>query len=107
MPIPFKMIDLDKPRKLRFTTGAMIEFEDLTKIKLTELDTNISITTLIKLLWVMLKQEEPNLTQKQVQNLVDEYTDDVKPVMESAIEAVQMSFGVRKNPKKPTVVKQS
>jgi len=107
MPIPFKIIELDKPRKLRFTTGAMVEFEDLTKTKLTELDTSVSITILIKLLWVMLKQEEPGLTQEQVQNLIDEYSDDVKSIIEEAIEAVQMAFGENKNPKRPTAKKKS
>ena len=58
MAIPFIMINLDRPRKLRFGMGAMVEFEQLTGIKLMELNDEMSMDVCSKILWIMLKQED-------------------------------------------------
>jgi hypothetical protein len=79
MPIPFEMITLDKPRRLRFGMGAIIEFEKVTGMKLMEIDG--SPDTYIKLLWYMLQADEPSLTLKDVCNLVDDYANSIGEVM--------------------------
>lgn len=106
MPIPFTMINLDRPRKLRFGMGAMVEFEQITGIKLTSLDDELSFDVLAKILWVMLKQEEKELTFEQTLNLVDDHVDDLSEVMEAVTRAIQAAFNTGKkspNVKSPTV----
>ena len=103
MAIPFVMIELDKPRKLRFGMGAMVEFEQLTGIKLMSLDDEMSIQTAAKVLWIMLKQEEKELTFEKTLELVDEYADNLNSVIEKVTEAIGAAFkhGDGKNVKPP------
>lgn len=106
--IPFVMIKLDKPRKIRFGMGAMVEFEQLTGIKLTELQDEMSISVCAKVLWVMLKQEDKALTFDQTIELIDEYSDNLNDVIEKVTEAIQAAFDTgNKSPNalKPTVKK--
>jgi len=94
MAIPFVIINLDKPRKLRFGMGAMVEFEQLTGVKITSLDEdNISMELLAKVLWVMLKNEDKELTFNDVLNLVDDNADDLSYIMETVTKAMQAAFG--------------
>lgn len=79
MPIPFEIINLDKPRRLRFGAGAIIEFEKTTGIKLRAMDNSPDMY--FKALWVMLKQDEPTLTLADVCQLVDDYADNVGEVI--------------------------
>jgi len=69
--IPFKMINLDKPRRLRFGMEAILEFQQLTGVKLMAMDH--SPETYVKALWVMLRQDDPDLTLKDTCRLVDDY----------------------------------
>ena len=46
-----------------------------------------------KILWVMLRQDEPGLTFEQVCVLVDEHTDNVNTVMTAVTTAIQAAFG--------------
>ena len=103
MAIPFITINLDKPRKLRFGMGAMVEFEQITGIKLMSLGDEISIDTASKILWVMLKQEDETLTLKEMLNLIDDYADNITSVMEKVTQAIQSAFqsGERPNAGKP------
>jgi hypothetical protein len=102
MAIPFVMINLDKPRKLRFGMGAMVQFEQLTGIKLMSLDDEMSFDVMAKMLWVMLRQEEPDLTLEQVCDLVDEHADSVMDVTNAVSEALQVAVETkRKNAGKP------
>jgi hypothetical protein len=91
--IPFTTITLDRPRRLRFGMSAMCEFEALTGIRLTSLDDELSVATVAKILWVMLRQDEPTLTFEQVCTLVDEHTDNLTDVMTAVTTAVQAAFG--------------
>ena len=94
MAIPFIVIELDKPRRLRFGMGAMVEFEQLTGVKITSLDEdNISMELLAKLLWVMLKREEENLTFDNILNLVDDNADNIAEIMEAVTKTISAAFG--------------
>lgn len=92
MAKPFINIKLDKEYRLRFGMGAMIEFEQLTGIKLTEISDEISFTIAAKLLWVMLKQEQPNLTLEETSRLVDDNVDDLMYIINTVIKAVEAAF---------------
>ena len=93
MAIPFITITLDRPRRLRFGMQAMVAFEQETGIRLTSLDDELSVATVAKILWVMLRQDEPTLTFEQVCALVDEHTDNLTDVMTAVTTAVQAAFG--------------
>ena len=96
MPIPFVMLNLDRPYKLRFGMGAMVEFEQLTSIKLMEISEEMSVDTAAKLLWVMLKQEENTITLSNVCHLVDEYADIINDVMAAVTKAIEAAFNTGK-----------
>lgn len=96
--VPFTIIKLDKSRKIRFSISTMCEFEKTTGIKLQELEKEMSITTCMKILWVMLKQEDESLTFKDTLKLVDDYAEDLSEVMETVINAIQTSSSKTENP---------
>lgn len=101
MAIPFVIINLDKPRKLRFGMGAMVEFEQLTGLKLTSMSDEMSMDMCSKILWIMLKQEDKELTLDDTINLIDEYADNLNDVIESVTKAIQAAFAQPKNAVKP------
>jgi hypothetical protein len=92
MAIPFIMINLDKPRKLRFGMGAMVEFEQLTGIKLMELNDEMSMDVCSKLLWIMLKQEDKELTLQKTCELIDEYAESITEVITAITKAIEAAF---------------
>jgi len=92
MAIPFTMINLDKPRKLRMGMGAMVEFEQLTGIKITEIESEISMDVCAKLLWVMLKQDEPELTLEGTWKLVDDNADNLNDITLAVGAAITAAF---------------
>lgn len=119
MPIPFKTITFkiyddsgeikeEKTYKLRFGMGATMEFKELTGMSLSELGDNVSEQVLGQILWVMLKQENQNLTQKDVNKLIDEgfdgTMDDLMDITQQAIESAYPPKDPE-NPKKPTAKK--
>ena len=93
--IPYKMMELDKPRRMRLGMGAMVEFEEITGKSLMNLsDEDLkSMITCKFLLWVMLKAEEPTLTPENVMTLVDEHAKNMGYVIEILSEAVELAFG--------------
>ena len=91
--IPFVPIKLDKVYNLRFGMGAAYEFEKLTKIKVTKIDLeNFSITELCQLLWVMMRQENKDLTLEQTLKLVDENAESMTKVIEAITSAITAAF---------------
>lgn len=92
MAIPFIMINLDRPRKLRFGMGAMVEFEQLTGIKLMELNDEMSMDVCSKLLWIMLKQEDKELTLPKTCELIDEYAESITEVITAITKAIEAAF---------------
>ena len=97
MPIPFKMITLDRPYKLRCELGAANEFEDLSGKSVASLTANITSNTCTLLLWIMLKDHESNpgcenMTLADVKKLVSDYSPSLNYVMETVIAAVKAGF---------------
>lgn len=117
MPIPFKILTLyddggeervEKTYKLRFGMGAMIEYEQLTGKKLTELGNNASMSEICEILWVMLKQTDESLTLKSASKLIDEqYDGTMQDLMELVNEVINMALPTQENPKKPTAKKKT
>lgn len=58
----FIFIHLDKPRKLRFSMGTMVGFEQSTGKKILECLKNFNDDIAIEMLWFMLKNGDPNIT---------------------------------------------
>ena len=93
--IPFVTIELDKPYRLRFGMGAMVEFEQLSGKKLMEIGEDVSFTTIAQLLYVMLKQDNHNLTMQEVCELVDGYADNLAEVVEKVMKAIEVAYTVK------------
>lgn len=108
MAIPYKEIQLDKPRKLRLGMGAILEFQQLTGIKLVELKDD-DIESSLKIIWIMLKQDEPELTLENTSKIIDNYyPGTMETVISDVQEAIQMAFPSSEeiqNPQKPTQTK--
>ena len=96
MAIPFVMIDLDKPRKLRFGMKSMVEFERTNKIKLLDIGENMSVEICAKLAYTMLKQEDPELTLEKTIELLDEHML-AGDAIEKINEAIAAAFPNSKN----------
>lgn len=105
MAIPYKLIKLDKERKLRLGMGVLVDFEQLTGVKFTELE-NTTPDIAAKLAWVMFKQEDKDLTLEKTCELIDEYydgsiTDFIKEIEEAVYMAFPQIEGEPKNAKTP------
>jgi hypothetical protein len=108
--IPFVTIELDKPRRLRFGMAAMVEFEQLTGKKLLELDDDLSFETTAQALWVMLRQDEPELTFAEACALVDEHAGSLTDVLKAVTRAIFAAISSKKKSKNvatPTAPKNS
>jgi hypothetical protein len=106
--IPFVMIELDRPRKLRFGMGATVEFEQITGRKIVTLKVSeISGELCSKLLYVMLKQDDPELTIDQSNKLVDEYAESMPYVITKVAEAVNIAYKVDGGEKNAKTAKQN
>lgn len=66
---PFVILELDKPRKFRFTLNHLVEFEEITGISMEDALGNISMIR--KILWLGLKDEDSDLTENEVGGFVD------------------------------------
>lgn len=66
---PFITIILDRPRRLRLTMGAIIEFEQTSGKNLSDSYMNPDGETILYLLWAMLRHEEPELTPDKTAQL--------------------------------------
>lgn len=92
--IPFVTIELDKVYNLRFGMGAQVEFEQLTGINCADIEENINITTFAKVLWVMLRRQNKELTFDEVLDLVDNHAPNETYVIEKVHEAIIAAFSV-------------
>lgn len=86
------IIELDKPRKLRFGMGAASDFEQLTGKKVTEFDDNFTMELCKELIWVMLMQDEPDLTLKDTVKLIDDNAKSLSDVIRKTSQAVKVAF---------------
>lgn len=64
-------IKLDKERHLRFTLGAIVEFEKLAGVKMTNLPPDIGLDMLLLLVYCGLKHEDKTLTVEKVGDMID------------------------------------
>lgn len=94
MPRPFIVIELDRPRKLRFNLEASIEFEQISGKKLAEVEENMDQLTLAQLLWSMLRTEDEKLTFKQMLKLVDEHVN-LTEINAKVNQAIAEAYGVK------------
>jgi hypothetical protein len=108
MLIPFIEINLDKPRKLRFGMGAVMEFQQITGMGLISAMTNLEPDVAVKMIWVMLREEEKDMTLDRAKKLLEEhYNGNMYDIMELVQQAVNNAFEDKKaknlkNVKKPT-----
>lgn len=93
MPRPFIVIELDRPRRMRFGLEASIEFEQLSGKKLAEVEENMDQLTLAQLLWSMLRAEDETLTFKQALKLVDEHAS-LPEINQKVNQAIAEAYGV-------------
>lgn len=103
MSKPYAIIELDKPRKLRFGYREIYDFEQLTGHKMQELTGQLSFTIKMQLLWVMLRREDPELTLEQTLDLCEEHAESLEYTIDKINEALGISSP--KNAKAPAAKK--
>ena len=87
-------IELDKPRKLRFTLNALSEIEDKLGVSFTEIGEVLKkpkMKDLLVVLWAGLIHEDEDLTIKEVGNMID--ISDLEMVSEKLGEAFAAATG--------------
>lgn len=102
--IPFKIINLDKPRKMKWNYTAMVEFEEITGLKLQNLEKDVNVTNCLKVLWIMLKQFDEGLTFKDLLKILDEVDrplEDIMKEVEAAKTAAMQKEGTIPNAEAP------
>lgn len=100
--IPYIPLTLnDKTYNLRFGMGAMVEFEQLSGKKVTQLGNEIGVETMAQLLFVMIRRENKNLTMEQVMNMIDDNADNIQDVLDIVGKAIETAFGKSPNVKAP------
>lgn len=107
MAIPYIVVDLDKPRRLRMGMGAMVAFEKMTGKKLQEIAAELStgdvaMTSIAQLLRAMLLREQPDITIEQTCDLVDDHADKVSAVVRYVVEALSAAFEDKESPNAQT-----
>lgn len=83
-------ITLDRERNLRFDINAMCDFEDLRGRSAPEVLASPTISDLRAMLFVALRHEDEELTQKRVGELMTEFGLD--GIKEKLLEAVRLGF---------------
>lgn len=99
MAIQSVMINLDKPRRLRFGMGAMVAFEQITGKMLQSIETDETYETTAQILWIMLMQDDPELTFVDTCKLVDENADSLDEVSNKIREAIAAATNTGKHSK--------
>jgi uncharacterized protein with ATP-grasp and redox domains len=84
-------ITLDREREMRFDLNAMTLYEEVTGKSSFEIGNNMSATTVRAILYASLKDDDPNLTLKDVGNLIS--TKNLSKVTEKLTELLNASFG--------------
>lgn len=99
--IPYKEINLDKPRKVKFNVSALITAETLCGKKGMEIvqDTIMfDMNTFIKLLCAGLRHEDKDLTVDKVTGILDTYmeeNDSITPITDIVTEMYCKAIGVK------------
>jgi len=83
------VIALDRVYELRLTHSALRRFSAITRLSMTELQDGIQRYDLLStLLWVMLREEEPSMTEGQCDALIDKAMIEGRLTMLDIINAV-------------------
>lgn len=86
------MIELDRPRELKFTHRVMKRFCAATGCKLSEIENTVDdYDKMILLIYEMLRAEDPDLTQEQCDDLLDKVT--LGTILQKGAEAIAAGFG--------------
>jgi hypothetical protein len=92
-------IELDRPRKLQFTTNALAELEDALGYPVSKInEDNTGINTIRAMLWAGLLHEMPDLTLKEAGELRDYIS--FKEASEKLHEALELAFGTNQEKNK-------
>jgi len=90
---PFVILQLDKPRRLRFGINALIVVEELTGKSITEFNFNsMSMKDIRAIIYAGLAGEDDTLNPKIVADLIDEYSS-ISEVSEALGKAMDNTFG--------------
>ena len=103
------LIELDKPRTLRYGLNALVTIEEQIGKPLTGLDfNNVSVKDLRAILYAGLFHEDKELTPEKVADLVDEYSN-IETISTKLGEAMTLAFGgiESKNAQAAAAVKQA
>lgn len=93
----YVIIELDRPRKLRYGLNQLAALEDAMGVPMSELGhVKMGAKELRLFLWAGLQWEDPNLTIEKAGELADE-ADDLTYVSEKISEALTAAFGKPKN----------
>ena len=85
------IIDLDKPRTLRLGHKALKRFSALTESALSDLQEVLDrYDNLTALIYVMLSEEDPELTPEKLDELLDQVP--IKEISEKCAAAIQVAF---------------
>ena len=86
------ILELDRPRELRLTHKVMKRFCAATGTRLSDIETTVDdYDNMTRLIFEMLRAEDPALTQEQCDDLLD--TIPVGTILKKGAEAVSASFG--------------
>jgi predicted RNase H-related nuclease YkuK (DUF458 family) len=92
--VPFVTLKLDKVYELKFGMGTMYRYEQLTGGKIQNLVGELSITTVINVIWAMLLQDNKDITQEEVIKLVDDHVDNMMDLINTVTNAITSAFAV-------------
>lgn len=113
MPKPFVTINLDRPRRLRYTMNALVNMEEALGKPIGQIISEFNagvfgFKDIRAIIWAGLLHENPDLTQEQVGNIIDE-AEALDYIIRQAGEALRSAFGSRKTGRKnetgPTATK--
>ena len=106
MALPFIIHKFDKPRKLRFEIQHAIEFQQLTGIDFLMESKILSLDECVTALYIMLKDEEPDLTKEKTYEYVNKYFKSFTEFVSVILKVIQNSIEGEKeespNVKTPT-----
>lgn len=97
MAVPFKIIQLDRPRKIKFTINALILAETLCGKPGGQIVMDLSQTnyeTAAKCLFAGLKHEDKDLTFEKTKELIDEHIDNMFNFVQIVSSAFSAANGI-------------
>jgi hypothetical protein len=93
MGIPFTTIKLDKDYELRLDFSAMLKYEQITGKKISEETQEITPTSAIDFLYVMLSAKDSSLTKEAVIKLLDDYAPGTLYVVNCIVKCINAAVG--------------